>query len=1603
MSAQHKPLYSQGLNFGSYISDGVDARTGQFTCSIALFKAPAEARNCPPLNLTLSYNPLSLYNVGFGLGWSLNLSSYKHRLQSPMLYLSTGEHFQVDSLGTLTIKDKRLDSFTFSGGSGGTTHQIIYKSGLIERLSNFHNTYSVSVPVEIQASTGQALRLSWTQDGDGTPLLTAISHGSESLLEIKYRSNQVLVTRAPGTKSACVTTLTLHDGLLTEMQLPQEEARLQPWEFFYTEYLVKSTSLQRLTRVKDPAKLVSAVEYEPRGHLLPTGGPMEAIPRVLVHTKKPGHGQPALVTHYTYSPENFFGFGDVQSWQDGVDNLYRASSHYKYTATMSVDDGPKTTYTYNKFHLLVETKREQGLTVVNYAVDYKVDTAAVFERQRKSFQLPTRITTTYEDHGGSNARSRIETTEHEYDDWGNPISETDKTGVCTKREYYPPQGAGKAGEELFCPADPGGFCRYVKKETVYPSKHSGLVPAPTHTRQYNYLQLPMVTGHGSFVAAREMQLKDTAKNKTLLSKTYDYYQDAKLGYRDHGRLKSEATAIAGHEPTTDAFTYSYSPCNGMVTKFTNTKTWDGQFTTAQNVTYSLLSGRVLSRTNAQGVSDVFEYDGMDRLVKATAASETPHKATRQAEYQISKEKAGSIVLITDSKGMRTKQTTDALGRLCRVEAQGDIGGPLRLIEERSYNKIGQCVEIVKYDWIGDIGGQAAAQSHQSKTRMEYDDWGQVCRTVKSSAGSNLSAFLSIKDPIYLTQVEGIEGQGRTRSSSDLFGNVTCVELLRKEGTGKHQPYSTTNYKHDGLGRLVQKTDQFGHSNHYELDDYGRVAQTTGPDGSIIKTVYEGHSSSSLPIAVEVGHSATQKTKNQVMGQRSLDGLSRVVKQTVGGRVESQIYNGIAPGPSTVVAPTGESKTAVYNVALANSLTKLQSPDEVATFDYDEQSGFLLNTSNSDISAECKYLASGLPKSERIKVRGLQRELYTARTYSMAGKLAAYTNVHGKVEDRVYDGFGRLTGVKHGSVTVTLQYDASNGLASSRVVDELTKKSVGIKRERDEFGREIKRTISHGSSEKTSVSWVMSQSFNELGLMTERAIKTGGGSVLRKESFAYDERGRLVSYKCTGSRPPADEKGKPIKAQQFVFDTYDNIQQMTTISQDNSQNVRSYAFGKDDPTQLVGITNTDSRFPAKIDLVYDKNGRLTRDEEGRRLAYNSRNALVAVTDATGKFILSKYRYDASGRLICQEAGGKSTYFFYRSNELIAMIRDGLKISFLSNAGEYFAQISEGDGANSTSAVQLWATDGHLSVLGSVETALPTEDVQYQHYSPYGSGRGEAIIGYNGQYRDPVSGWYHLGHGYRVYNPVLMRFHTPEPLSPFTTGEINAYAYCLGDPINRTDPTGHMSGRNWAMLGVGLVVGILVGIATAGLIIAPTGASIAVEVGAFIASGTASDVLTGAVYDVANGKQPTLESIGEDAAMGAIGGAVAGAAGVALRAVVGLGVVQRALRPITSRWQTLQVGLRLAKTERAERVFERQAMGGQTVAKSRPGGAEFRFAAWIRSLGRGERGYYSFEDNWPPFHDNRPLLRSASQVSRDSELKMDYTYLNLYDNWLYHEPW
>ena len=117
-------------------------------------------------------------------------------------------------------------------------------------------------------------------------------------------------------------------------------------------------------------------------------------------------------------------------------------------------------------------------------------------------------------------------------------------------------------------------------------------------------------------------------------------------------------------------------------------------------------------------------------------------------------------------------------------------------------------------------------------------------------------------------------------------------------------------------------------------------------------------------------------------------------------------------------------------------------------------------------------------------------------------------------------------------------------------------------------------------------------------------------------------------------------------------------------------------------------------------------------------------------------------------------------------------------------------------------------GGLSALAASGATLPITSALASPSSAHSNVLGNNPLGFNGARQDPVTKLYPLGHGYRMYSPTLMRFNAQDSLSPFGRGGVNGYAYCLGDPINRNDPSGHFA---LLSLLIGAIVGAIAGAA------------------------------------------------------------------------------------------------------------------------------------------------------------------------------------------------
>ncbi len=254
---------------------------------------------------------------------------------------------------------------------------------------------------------------------------------------------------------------------------------------------------------------------------------------------------------------------------------------------------------------------------------------------------------------------------------------------------------------------------------------------------------------------------------------------------------------------------------------------------------------------------------------------------------------------------------------------------------------------------------------------------------------------------------------------------------------------------------------------------------------------------------------------------------------------------------------------------------------------------------------------------------------------------------------------------------------------------------------------------------------------------------------------------------------------------------------------------------------------------------------------------------------------RYIYDASGFNVQKRGATRTQWQFWRDRNVGNEIETGVdgtrQLTWLRGGGEAVAESVLGSAARLT---LLAASDGG-SVL--IETDAT---IRALSYAPHGQREGAqgavAQAAFKGEQLDAGSCLYLLGAGHhRPYSPALGMFLAPDRASPFGRGGLNPLAYCAGDPINRTDPSGHF--WKWIIAGVSLAVSAVAVALTAG-------AALGVMVGAVALTKSTAAAVAATTLGVAGiGTEVaalTAHEMGADKAAGILGwvGLGLGVAGV-----------------------------------------------------------------------------------------------------------------------------
>ncbi|WP_341964391.1 RHS repeat-associated core domain-containing protein [Pseudomonas sp. RC10] len=550
---------------------------------------------------------------------------------------------------------------------------------------------------------------------------------------------------------------------------------------------------------------------------------------------------------------------------------------------------------------------------------------------------------------------------------------------------------------------------------------------------------------------------------------------------------------------------------------------------------------------------------------------------------------------------------------------------------------------------------------------------------------------------------------------------------------------------------------------FERDALGRVTKITRPDGSLVERTYHGFSNQITELKVGGKVVATQKLVND----------STLKSRKVGSRTYTF-------DDDTVTLP---DKTRLHTQVDAEGVKWDASDSTMASL---TRKGGITTVASGTAANDTwrhSFTSSSLPgrlKETQTTPRG---ESNNVEWQSLRGVTVAMLRADGHWQRGFVDHDGRVLRTCQEHEDVAYRFDSLGRLQSRQVQALKAGEQWQVLSAHDGFGQEVTRTFLHNGAPR----FEQRMAWRGDGRLASKASYEG--NVLRStERFSYDILDRLERYTCEASEAahcPKDAEGNPVKAQVFTWDALDNLVSCVTTAFDGSEATRAFKYeNSKDPTRMTAV----QRGATSQALSWSDNGYLNATEtKGRTFAYNVCGQVSKVSD--GQEVLARYEYDGYQRLAAQYVQKDDTTreLRYDGDELIGEIWFD-KDRVVTRRTSLSAGLAEYDGDQ----VRWLIDDPQVGVAGQVKDG----DVSLAPLLPFGEGVAldEVIVGYNGLRRDPVTGQYHAGNGYRSYDPTLCRYAQPDWLAPVGEGGINPYQHCP-DPVNLHDPSGAIMLSRW----------------------------------------------------------------------------------------------------------------------------------------------------------------------------------------------------------------
>lgn len=831
-------------------------------------------------------------------------------------------------------------------------------------------------------------------------------------------------------------------------------------------------------------------------------------------------------------------------------------------------------------------------------------------------------------------------------------------------------------------------------------------------------------------------------------------------------------------------TYEYDACGnltkavdlaGGVTTFDyNVMNQPVKITNPENqsvcVEYDMMWNPVKQIAEDGGITS-YEYDRLHRLVKVTnpvgAVNCFSYDACGNMTERIAPD-GGIYRLIYDALN-RPNQVIDPCGHTVRAEYDA-LGNVTKILFEDG------AFEAFQYDFNGNVVYSRDRGGYE-KTYI-YDKLGNLLRVEDDE--SWLEEYTYYPGGLRKSE-KHIDGSGR---SFIYDANENLIEITNQNGCSWH-------FSYDNLERIVRCSQDGGITESYEYDALDHITAVTDGEGN--RTVYAYSPCGDI---ISVTDALGNKTYFQY------DACNRVVgiAQSEDGKPDIAQMNRFNRQQKNL-------RITSYERDLAGNVVKTINPEGIETcYTYDGCGRILSQKDGDGNLITCAYNPDGTEEEYtfadgrfvKYRYNGMKQLI---QMEDWLGRTSVENDTMGRVKRVTYPGGEEVAYEwgKKGELREVLypnrekaeyRYDMAQRLISFQSGEEKVDYSYfenGFLKQKDynngfwttyQFDASGKiREVCHrqGESVLDKLSYQYDRNDRKSRIMRERDGADGSGTY----DYHYTALGYLASVKRNGT-----------EEERYDYDIFgnrifSNVRGKETVYAYNSLN------------QLIHCRDVDGEH----NYTYDGRGNLTGENLNgkpvKRLEFDASNLLskVEMENCHTEYIYNGFTQRVEKNVFQQGQRTNVSGFLY-------------DIADDNNRPLYYRMKERGkNGAAEIKTANVMWDGGILGLMSDRGNSFYLNDemmtpqwmvgkegiMSHARYDSFGNLTGGLhtegfLFGYTGFQIDETEGFYYANH--RQYTPTAGRFISPDPFPGLMmlTATLNAYAYCAGDPMNYTDPTG-----------------------------------------------------------------------------------------------------------------------------------------------------------------------------------------------------------------------